>query len=196
MTSVSNADGAVAFSGAVLCGGASTRMGTDKALLEVAGEAMARRVADALWAAGATEVLAIGGDGASLRALGLSTRPDGHAGAGPLAATVTALEQSTPGLVLVVACDLLHPHPASMTRTIEALHEQPDALGAIPALDGHRQWTHAAWRTRAAEPLGAAFAAGIRSVHQAAASLPLVVVRGLNADAMSDADTPQDLTES
>ncbi|HJR26495.1 MAG TPA: NTP transferase domain-containing protein, partial [Acidimicrobiales bacterium] len=43
------------FTGVVLCGGRSTRMGRDKALLELHGVPMARRVADALTAAGAAE---------------------------------------------------------------------------------------------------------------------------------------------
>ncbi|MGH9084822.1 MAG: NTP transferase domain-containing protein, partial [Acidimicrobiales bacterium] len=53
-----------------MCGGSSTRMGRDKATLEVGGVAMAVRVADALRAAGADEVRAIGGDAAGLARLG------------------------------------------------------------------------------------------------------------------------------
>ena len=66
-------------------------MGRDKALLPVGGVPMALRVADALRAAGADEVVAVGGDATALAALGLTVVPDDHPGAGPLAAIVTAL---------------------------------------------------------------------------------------------------------
>ena len=66
-------------------------MGRDKALLLVEGVPMAQRVAEALRAAGATEVLAIGGDAPALTALGLHLRPDDRPGDGPLPATITAL---------------------------------------------------------------------------------------------------------
>ncbi|HEX3090596.1 MAG TPA: NTP transferase domain-containing protein, partial [Ilumatobacteraceae bacterium] len=64
-------DSADAPIGAVLCGGASRRMGSDKATMQVAGVAMARRVADALTAAGCARVFAIGGEAADLTGLGL-----------------------------------------------------------------------------------------------------------------------------
>ena len=51
-------------------------MGTDKALLEVDGVALARRATDALNAAGATRVVAVGGDASSLTALGLDVLAD------------------------------------------------------------------------------------------------------------------------
>jgi molybdopterin-guanine dinucleotide biosynthesis protein A len=66
-------------------------MGRDKALLPVGGVPMALRVADALRAAGADEVVAVGGDATALAALGLTVVPDDHPGVGPLAAIVTAL---------------------------------------------------------------------------------------------------------
>ena len=55
-------DTGIAFAGAVLTGGRSSRMGRDKATLPVDGVPMAARVADALRRAGAEPVLAVGGD--------------------------------------------------------------------------------------------------------------------------------------
>lgn len=51
-------------------------MGRDKALIEIGGVPMARRVADALGAAGAAEVVAVGGSAPALRSLGLTVAPD------------------------------------------------------------------------------------------------------------------------
>ena len=81
-----------AFAGAVLCGGASRRMGRDKALIALEGRALAVRVAEAVAAAGASGVVAVGGDLERLRAAGLAAVPDRDGpGAGPLAGILTAL---------------------------------------------------------------------------------------------------------
>jgi molybdenum cofactor guanylyltransferase len=81
-----------AFAGAVLCGGASRRMGRDKALIALEGRALAVRVAEAVAAAGASGVVAVGGDLEGLRAAGLAAVPDRDGpGAGPLAGILTAL---------------------------------------------------------------------------------------------------------
>ncbi len=78
--------------GAVLAG-ASRRMGPgiDKALVEVGGVAMARRVADALRAGGAEPVVAVGGDRSALGRIGLDGVDDRHPGEGPLGGVCTAL---------------------------------------------------------------------------------------------------------
>jgi len=185
----------VAFTGVVLCGGRSTRMGRDKALLEVAGVAMARRVADALLVAGATEVLAVGGDATALRALGLDARADDRPGAGPLSATITALGQAREDLVLVVGCDLRHPHPPSMARTVAALARSDGALGAVPTIAGQRQWVHAAWRRHAAERLAVELERGRRSLQRAAGALELVLVHDIDPEAVADADHPSELPD-
>ena len=71
---------------------------------------------------------------------------------------------------------------------------RPDAAVAVPVVAGRRQWMHAAWRSGAAAPLGAAFEAGERAVHAAVAAGPLRVVElALPAGAVADADTPADL---
>ena len=99
---------AVTRRGASLCGGASRRMGTDKALVEVDGVAMAERVARALdGRRGARSCAFIGGDVAAAGGARASRRaPTAGPGAGRLGGVLTALErQSTPSVV-VAACDL------------------------------------------------------------------------------------------
>lgn len=171
-------------------------MGRDKALLPVAGRPMAARVADALRFAGAAEVLAVGGDGAALTALGLEHRPDEHPGDGPLPATITALRAATEAHVLVVSCDLVSPAPDAMAATVQALRDHPGAVGAVPVDDGERQWVHAAWRRDAARPLAAAYEAGVRSLRRAGADLLVFEVLGLDPAALADADEPSDLPGS
>ena len=154
---------------------------------------MAARVAAALRAAGAAEVLAIGGDAGALRALGLDTRPDATPGAGPLPATITALQGAAHDTVLVVSCDLVAPDPGAMRATVQALLDHPGAVGAVPVDGGHRQWTHAAWRADAARALVAAYDDGHRSLKRAGAGLLIFELAGLDPRALADADEPGDL---
>ena len=56
--------------GAVLCGGASRRMGRDKALIAVDGVLMAERVAQALTVGGCGEVVFVGGNAEALAVAG------------------------------------------------------------------------------------------------------------------------------
>jgi molybdenum cofactor guanylyltransferase len=204
------------FAGAVLCGGASRRMGRDKALIALDGVALATRVAGAIRAAGGAPVVAVGGDLDALRAEGLAALPDddqlGGPGAGPLAGILTALRRpadtngtgrlrgpgATPGpgagIVFVAACDLVDPAADAVGATVRALAADPGADVAVPLVDARRQWMHAAWRRRATMPLGAAFAAGERAVHAAVAAGGLRVVDVAVAPAaVADADRPSDL---
>src|SRR5688500_8636208 len=135
------------FSGAVLCGGSSSRMGRDKATLEVRGVAMAGRVAAALRDAGAAEVVAVGGDAAALRRIGLDVVPDDEPGAGPFPATLTALRQAGCDVVAVLSCDLLAPDATAVRSLVTRLQSAaPEVDGIVPVVAGQPQWTHAAWR--------------------------------------------------
>lgn len=179
------------FSGAVLCGGESRRMGRDKASLLIGGTAMAARVATALWAAGAAEVFAVGGDATGLRRHGLRVVPDEHPGAGPLPATITALRAAVHDITVVLSCDLIEPSGAAVTAMITALRASTGGpLAVVPVADGHRQWTHAAWRRGALEVLEAARGAGARSLRRAAVDLPMLTLSGIDGRALADADDP------
>ncbi len=165
-------------------------MGTDKALLQVDGVPLARRVADALRAAGADPVIAVGGDVEALGAIGLTAVPDAHPGHGPLGGILSALAATDAEVVVVLACDL----PAADADSIRAVAL---ALGeadvAAPWHDGRHELLHAAYRRRAEVVLQAAFDAGERAPHRAVADLAVVGVEDLPAAALADADTPDDL---
>ncbi|HWH34341.1 MAG TPA: molybdenum cofactor guanylyltransferase [Acidimicrobiales bacterium] len=184
------------FSGAVLTGGAGRRMGRDKALLALAGEPMALRVARALRAAGAAEVFAVGGDIDALAARGLVAVADERPGEGPLAGLLAALDHARHPVVAVLACDLVSPDPAAVAAVVVALETDPALAWAVPVLDGRRQLVHGAWRRSARPVLGAAFERGERSLHRAVAGLAGTEVAGIGAAALADADTPAQLPPS
>ena len=169
-------------------------MGHDKATLVLDGRPMAVRVAEALWEAGAREVVAIGGDAVALGSLGLAVVPDDEPGQGPFPATLTALRRSTAGVVAVLSCDLIAPDAGTIRALVVRLSDAPPGvLGAVPVVDDEPQWTHAAWRRGALGALEAARRDGVRSLKRAAADLPLALVAGLPREAFEDADEPRDL---
>lgn len=180
--------------GAVLCGGASTRMGRDKALVPIDGQAMAVRVAGALRAAGCDPVVAIGGDAVALGALGLAVVPDGWPGEGPLGGVVTALS-SHPGAdaVAVVACDTPWMTPDSIELLVDALAGTPAADAAIAVTDRIEPLC-VVWRRSALPAMRAAFLAGERRVHAALASLHVVDVV-VHAGDLRNVNSPDDLPD-
>ena len=182
-----------AFSGAVLAGGRSRRMGRDKAFVEVDGAPMVIRAVDALDAAGAVSTRVSGGDQRRLEDLGLAVDPDAEPHAGPLAALVGALDAAPEEIVFVLACDLPAVSPNAIERVLEGLG---GADVAVPT-DGERlQWLHGAWRRRALPILRAAYGSGERAIHRAVADLDVRTITGVPPVALADADHPGDLPAS
>ncbi len=119
---------------AILCGGRSERMGTDKALLEIDGVPIIARIAQAV-----REVI----DDIVL----ITPRPDAYAfldlphvsdtlpDAGPLSALHDALRAARGTHVLVVACDFPRLTPAVLRELLDHAHERP----AVPLVDGRPQ---------------------------------------------------------
>jgi molybdopterin-guanine dinucleotide biosynthesis protein A len=163
----------------VLTGGASERMGRDKAAIEVDGVAMADRVAAALAAAGASAVVRVGGPAGDVA--------DDHPGEGPLGGVLTALRWAAAEQVLVVApCDLVSPAPAAFAALVDALG---GSAAAVPDPD---RPLPLALRPAALEPLAAAFGAGERSLRRALAAVA-VVAAAVEPAAVADADTADEL---
>jgi molybdopterin-guanine dinucleotide biosynthesis protein A len=172
--------------GAVLCGGASTRMGVDKATIPVDGVPMARRVADALVAAGCSPVVAIGGDSGALRRHGIDCIDDEFPGDGPLGGVLTALSQAAPAVI--VACDL----PNIRAATLEALLGALGSHDAAIARTDRAQPLCAVWASAAAPLLTSRFLAGERSMHRAIEGLDVAWVEVSEHD-LRNVNTPADL---
>ena len=94
------------LAGFVLAGGASSRMGSAKALLEIGGVPLLLRTVRLVESV-AGPVTVIGNAGA-YESLGVRAIDDDLPGAGPLGAIATALRASSAPWNLVVACDLPH----------------------------------------------------------------------------------------
>ena len=170
----------------MLTGGRSTRMGRDKALIEVDGRALASIAADALRAGGAGEVFAVGGDADALEGLGLRVVPDRWPGEGPLGGIVTALDAARCEVAVVVACDLPYVTGEAVRAVVGALvgHDV-----AVPLVGGRSQHLLAAWnRATALEPLRRAMGVGERAVWRAIAPLSVASVTLSNAQWAADAD--------
>ena len=181
--------------GAVLAGGTSSRMGSDKALLIVGGRPLVLGVADALAGALGVAAVVVGGDENRLRALGLEVLPDQAPGAGPLGGILTALlhHRERFGQVVVLSCALPDPSPESIRTVAEAAADE-DAI-AVPVLRGRRQWMHAAWPMAVLPALEESFQRGERAPHRAVIDLPVVEVDGLDPRSLRDIDRLEDLDE-
>ena len=169
--------------GAVLTGGASTRMGEDKALLKLEGTAMAVRVADALRAGGAADVACVG-----LAVSGEHGVVDRHPGDGPLGGILTALDWAAGrGVVVVAPCDLLTPDPSAFAALAAAATSESPV--AVPTVD---RPLPIAVHPSALPDLRAAWVDGERSIRGAVRGIARTVVPMPQA-AVADADVPEDL---
>ncbi|MEZ5134734.1 MAG: molybdenum cofactor guanylyltransferase [Acidimicrobiales bacterium] len=183
---------AASVSGAVLTGGASRRMGTDKAVLAVGGRGLARRVADVLEAAGASPVVAVGGDAAVMATLGLAVVDEPFPGAGPLSGVAGALRSAPGPVVVVAACDLPALTVEAVQRLVQARTEV-DADVAVALVDGVRQVQLACWTRRSLEAVEQALAVGRRSIQAVLDDLDVCVVADMPAGQLIDLDTPADV---
>ena len=196
---------AVRCLGAVLAGGASSRMGTDKAFVEIGGVPMVVRAAEALRAAGPAPVLVVGGDAVRLKTLGLDAVGDLYPGEGPLGGVITALgvldsHGDALDAVVTMPCDVISPDAAAVRRVLAGLAAAADPADNSAAADlivpigaGVPQWAHAAWLRRCLGPLTEAFERGVRALRDVARQLHAVEVEVPGEGWFRDADRPEDL---
>jgi len=136
------------WSGVVLAGGRSSRMGRDKALMEIDGRSLLDRALDKL-DAHCSELLVIG-EPEKYGHVGPFVIADEWPGKGPLGGIATAMRYASNDRLLVIACDM----PALNERLFELLKAQlgtaTDAV--VPRHEGLIEPLAAAYH-RSAQPV-------------------------------------------
>jgi molybdenum cofactor guanylyltransferase len=122
-------------SGFVLAGGASTRMGQDKALLPFRGTTLAEHVAQIVREAVGSAALI--GDPGRLGHLGLDVFPDELPGGGPASGIYTALRKSKTDWNLVLACDMPSVSPEMLRQLLR--HAETAERNCVAAVGPYGQ---------------------------------------------------------
>jgi molybdopterin-guanine dinucleotide biosynthesis protein A len=179
--------------GVVLAGGASSRMGRDKASLEMEGESLAQRAAGRLALVCGEVVAADGGRGL---VPGLRSVADGP-GRGPAAGLLGAAAVHPGRPLLVLACDL----PAVPVPLLAEIASSAGDL-VLPLWEGGTEPLCALYGPAALALLAERVARGLFSLHDLAAAEGLAVgwldeerlaVHGRPAEMFLNLNTPEDL---
>ncbi|GIL13213.1 MAG: hypothetical protein BroJett038_19330 [Chloroflexota bacterium] len=134
---------------AILAGGRSRRMGSDKALLVLKGKPVLRHVIERAALHGAAIIL-IANEPEKYASFGLPIFPDVKLGAGSLGGLYTALAHSPTDYALCVACDM----PLLNTNLLiylAGLREGYDAV--VPRIEGRPEPFHAVYRKTCLESI-------------------------------------------
>lgn len=160
------------MAGLVLCGGRSSRMGEEKALLDSGGEPLVVRVARRLASVADPVMLAPGRIG-RLGDLGFPEVSDEVPAAGPLAAIVAGISASPHPTVAVVAVDMPDASP-EVFALLARLRLGEDAV--VPVTPTGPQPLHALYSRSALPHLRAALASGRLRVGDALSALRVRMV--------------------
>jgi molybdenum cofactor guanylyltransferase len=186
------------LAGAVLVGGASRRMGRDKATLLLRdGTVLGRRAVDALLGCDDIDagVAVIGGDRDVAAALDARWVADPSPPVGPVGGVVAALEDAGRrgcDAVVVLPCDLPLVTPTHIASLIAAAQPWPSSV-VIASVDGRAAYPIGVWPIGVARSIAETLRGGPVDFAAALASTTPVVVE--MPDAFRDADEPGDLTD-
>ena len=147
-------------------------MGADKALIEVAGVAMAERVARALAAGGCAPVAFVGGDASRLARFGRPVHADRWPGEGPLGGVLTALALAGGDDVVAAACDLPFLDGATVaTLLATATSGDAEHVDVVVATTERIEPALAWWSASARAAISRHWNLGGRALHEAIAEL-------------------------
>jgi molybdenum cofactor guanylyltransferase len=164
-------DGARKFEGFILAGGRSSRMGRDKAMLEIDGVTMIERAIDLLRSLD-VETCIVGSSTEFPPHPDARVIPDVWPGAGPLGGIATALKHSSKDWNLVVACDI----PYLTREWLEFLMRRAGASSApavVPRNERGAEPMCAVYHKRAEAAIRAALENGTRKVMDGLAMLKI-----------------------
>jgi molybdopterin-guanine dinucleotide biosynthesis protein A len=142
------------FNVAVIAGGKSSRMGTDKSFVPLLGRPLIEHVLAKIGSLGQEKTILITNRPDDYAHLGLPTFKDVIPGKGALGGIYSALEHSQSDYVLILACDMPFLNPDLLLYMV-ALREEDggpyDVL--VPLVAGHPQGLHAVYSQACRPPI-------------------------------------------
>jgi len=144
----------------VLAGGASRRMGRDKALLALGGRCLLQRAADEVSAVSDEVIIAARGRRLNVSGRNLRWVPDFPGAEGPLAGFGSGLAAASHDTAFLVACDMPFISGALLRKLADSLGEC-DAI--VPLCDGVPQPLHAVYHRRSLPTVQSLLRLGERS---------------------------------
>lgn len=147
--------------GVILAGGASRRMGRDKALLVWQGRTLLSRTVDCLSSL-CDEIIVVGPERDIQLTPGARFITDIRPNCGPLGGLYTGMFQARNSAVLVLACDLPYVHPGALTCLLDLLDDLSSAGlqgesptgrfdAVVPVWNGRMHPLHAVYRRSAVD---------------------------------------------
>jgi molybdenum cofactor guanylyltransferase len=179
--------------GLVLGGGRSLRMGVDKATLAYHGRPQIEIVLELLQNYTEKQFLSIRPEQAQEKAFSACPQiVDLYPGEGPLGGIVSAQASFPEAAWLVLACDLPFLDTATLAYLIEQRQPEKTAISYLSNHDGLVEPLCALYEPASAPLLAARFGEGLRCARKALNSLQPVTLRLPRAQALDNANTPQD----
>jgi molybdenum cofactor guanylyltransferase len=185
---------------AILTGGQSSRMGRNKAFVEVGGKPIIERIIERVRELG-SELMLITNTPADYMHLGIPSYPDLVAGKGPLGGLYTALSHAKQDYTLAISCD----QPFLNTDLLRYLIGLCDGYDVVVPLDreDYPQSMHAIYSKQCLEPIRQRMAADRLKMIGFFADVRVLEVAGQEIDQFDperlsffNVNTPEDLAEA
>jgi len=146
---------------AILAGGQSRRMGTDKALVMLRGKPLVKHVIERLRLLPVDQIFLLARQADQYPMLDIPVYSDIIPDLGPVGGLWTALNLANHDQIVVVGCDMPFINPALLVKLVESQTAMPcDAV--VPRWHGNPQPLHAVYHRQSLEKVASALTAGTR----------------------------------
>ena len=183
----------MAFSGIVLNGGTSSRMGRDKGQINFHGRTLLTVAIDSLTDACADEILIVGGDKLpNYPNKSITLLDDLFPNEGPLGGIITGLRSTKNEIAFILACDYLDIDSELVKECIASLGSYSMVS---PLYKNRKQFLFSAIKTEILNNLEEHFTNGVRSMHEATANINYGTYKSSRPENLRSANTPSELNE-
>ena len=181
------------FSGIVLNGGSSSRMGRDKSEIVYKGRRLIDIAIESLIAAEVKDIVIVGGE-KKIQSMETNIQycEDLFPNEGPLGGVITGLRNIKTDIAVILACDYLKIDSSVVLECVSKLNARSMVF---PLYQGKEQYLFSAIRTECVEALELQFLKGVRSIQKAITCLDCATYESAYPKKLRSANTPSQLND-